>query len=405
MINSQMPENVSSATPGPSPQNGGLPPAEDPERIRPEAMTPSPVKTPRPVLLLFVGAGAVGAVTLLGAVGSVVWLGVAGRAGPRDVELLAGLVVTGMTGAGLLAAGAGLAWGLRQVLGGLEAIEQRTAALGEQLAHRDVRPQGPPAEPLPADEHRRMLLELQELLLLPEDQRAERYRRHVDREWAACQRAVDEHLQAKRFRHAREELERLAARFGPLPRLAEVERRVAEAAEQARAEQLEYVTAKVRDLVSVTRWEEAERAAEELLDKYPGMPDARLLLENVRRERRLFGQRHRQRMHEEIQQFVSQRRWREAAGAAQRFLETFPQGADADALRQQLDTLNANAEIEIRQQLERHIKEYVQRGEYWDALGLARRIIAEYPFSPQANALRGQLGRLEELARQQGTRR
>ncbi len=45
--------------------------------------------------------------------------------------------------------------------------------------------------------------------------------------------------------------------------------------------------------------------------------------------------------------------------------------------------------------------EFVRRQQYWEALALARRMLTEYPLSPQANALRGQVPRLEELARRQ----
>ena len=75
---------------------------------------------------------------------------------------------------------------------------------------------------------------------------------------------------------------------------------------------------------------------------------------------------------------------------------------DTDALRVELETLEANAEIQTRQQLEQQIKEHISRQEYWDALAIARRIMADFPFSPQANALRTQIPRLEELARTQG---
>jgi hypothetical protein len=169
-------------------------------------------------------------------------------------------------------------------------------------------------------------------------------------------------------------------------------------------EDIEIATRRISDLMTMARWEHAEQYARELTQKYPEATEPRQLHERVREERKLFDQRHRQRMHDEIQQFVNQRRWREAAGAADTFIQTFPTGLDTDALRQQIETLKANAEIEIRQQLERHIKEHIQRKDYWAALELARRIIAEYPFSPQANVLRMQLGRVEELARQQGPR-
>ena len=71
---------------------------------------------------------------------------------------------------------------------------------------------------------------------------------------------------------------------------------------------------------------------------------------------------------------------------------------DAEALRMQVPTLEANAEIETRQQLEAQIMALVKHGRYIEATALAKRVIEQYPDSPQAEALRRQIDRLEELA-------
>ena len=72
-----------------------------------------------------------------------------------------------------------------------------------------------------------------------------------------------------------------------------------------------------------------------------------------------------------------------------------------DALREQISTLEANADIETRQQLETQYKAHITQQNYWEALELARRIISDYPLSPQANVLRDQIPRLEELTQKQ----
>lgn len=311
------------------------------------------------------------------------------------------LVLTGFVGVAVMLA-AWIVWGqLNDLLNRVRLMEQQTAALVEQRA---VAPSSAPTASLDGAETRRLLADIREILLLPESQRQTRFEAMVSREVRRRLELADRYIDSRDFHRAREELAQVVERFGRNDDHAHTESRLAATMKAALTEDVETTTRKVADFMGMTHWEKAEQYAIELIQKYPDAAEPKRLLDRVREERTLFDQKHRQRMHEEIQKSVTQRRWREAAVAAAQFIQTFPKGPDTDALRQQIDTLNANAEIEIRQQLERHIKEYIARKNYWDALGLARRIIAEYPFSPQASALRLQLPRLEELARQQGPR-
>ncbi len=315
-----------------------------------------------------------------------------------DVLLLVGVLMAGLAGVGVLAACYALLKGMHTIADQTRALEQRTAALGSAAA-----PDNPTEIRIAqaAERTQQLLAEVREVLLLPEPLRASRFQALARRELQARLALVDGYIASRDFHRGMAELASLRERFSPSDILNQAEARLGQARREALAKDIEQTTVKVGDLMSTTRWEQAEQYARELTEKYPEAAEAHGLLARVRDERRVFETRHRMRMHEQIQQFVNQRHWREAAGAARDFIETFPAGPDTDILRGQLETLTANAEIEIRQQLERHIKEYVQRGEYWDALSLARRIIAEYPFSPQAGALRAQIGRIEELARQQ----
>ena len=214
---------------------------------------------------------------------------------------------------------------------------------------------------------------------------------------AATERFIDSHD----FHRARQELASLAERFGSDSRINEMAERLEKTAQSALANNIILVSQHVENLMKQGDWDHAERIVLELADKYPTAVEPTALVERVQRERKAFALKHRQRMHDEIQQFVNQRRWQEALVANRKFIETFPAGVDTDALRAQTPTLQANAEIQARQKFEHHIKQYIEQHQYWDALAMARRIITEYPLSPQANALRSQLPRLEELARSQ----
>lgn len=325
---------------------------------------------------------------------------------PSDATA-AGLVVAmwllaGVGAAGLLGSAAVLIQMQRVAGDQIRSMDQHMAALAQQVFQQSAAGPSKPESNPDLVEVRRLLADMREIMLLPEEQRQARFRNLVQIELRRRLLLANQHIDTREFHRAREELASLADRFGSSDEIRHVTERLQAATRLALREDIEVATRRISDLMTMARWEHAEQYARELTQKYPDAMEPRQLLERVREERKLFDQRHRQRMHDEIQQFVNQRRWREAAGATETFIQTFPTGVDTDALRQQLDTLKANAEIEIRQQLERHIKEYIQRKDYWAALELARRIIAEYPFSPQASVLRMKLGRLEERARQQG---
>lgn len=325
-------------------------------------------------------------------------------AGAAGGAVVAAWLLAGAGVVGLLAAAAVLIHLQRNMGDQIRSMDQHMAALAQQVFQQGGATPAKSESNPEFVEMRRLLADMREIMLLPEDQRQARFRNLVQVELRRRLLLANQYIDAREFHRAREELASLLDRFGSNDEVVKVNERLQAATRLALREDIEVATRRISDLMTMTRWEHAEQYARELTQKYPDAAEPRQLLERVREERKLFDQRHRQRMHDEIQQFVNQRRWREAAGATDTFIQTFPTGVDTDALRQQLETLKANAEIEIRQQLERHIKEYIQRKDYWAALELARRIIAEYPFSPQANVLRMRLGRLEELARQQGPR-
>jgi tetratricopeptide (TPR) repeat protein len=313
-------------------------------------------------------------------------------------------LLVGVSTCAMLAGAAVIVRTQHLLLNQTQAVDQRLAAIAEHAFVRASAQTGKPDVDHDMVEVRQLLGDIREIMLLPEEQRLARFRNLVQLELKRRLTLANQYIDSREFHRAREELASLANRFGESDDLRKVNERLVSTTRSMLQEDVETATRKVADLMTMARWEQAEQYARELTQKYPEASDPRKLLARVQEERALFDQRHRQRMHDEIQGFVNQRRWREAAGAAEMFIQTFPTGVDTDALREQLETLKANAEIEIRQQLERHIKEYLARKDYWDALELARRIIAEYPASPQAGVLRMQLPRLEDLARQQGTR-
>ena len=345
----------------------------------------------------------IGTVTLVALVVSLVMLGVYDQAVPAmKVLAAAGLLAGGCTACGLMIAAVTMIHRLQRLSEQAASLEQRTAILAEHTVAQ-ARHAGTASATLDPTEVLRLLADIREILVLPADHRQRRFQNIFHAELQKRLTDAEAFVASGDFHRARAQLKILTDRFGPNERVQATEAQVEKAAQAAQEQDVRHAREQIKDLMVLSHWDEAERLARELADKYPTAAEPLGFIEHVCRERQLYEQRHRSGLHDEIQQFVHQRRWQEAAQAARQFIGTFPVGLDTEALRVQLETLEANAEIQSRQELEQQIKERIGQQQYWDALALARRIMADYPFSPQANALRAQLSRLEELARNQKT--
>jgi len=385
----------------PRPQADHHDPAHAAEPLNPEETLRSPGRHEPAAASVFLALALV--VATIGAVGVVTAVMLLRSPETTTVGLeilaLAAGIAAGLTACGLLLGLAVVVRRLVHLADQVSQLAQHTAIRAEQAA---ARANTPAISESQLDTLINALGEIQELLLLPEAQRERRFRALAEREIETRLATARAMAACRDFHRARRELALLMDRFGPDERITRAKADIEEATRQAQETDIESARDEIKNLVNLAQWDKAERMARELADKYPDAGEPLRLIEYVCRERQLYEQRHRARLHAQIQKYVHERRWQEAAEAARRFITTFPVGPDTDALRSQLETLEANAEIQTRQQMEEQIKEHIRRQEYWDALAIARRIIADYPFSPQANALRGQLARLEEMARRSG---
>lgn len=157
---------------------------------------------------------------------------------------------------------------------------------------------------------------------------------------------------------------------------------------EARTEPLDFARTKrmVEEAIAGKRWAEAEQFVEDLSHNHPASVRCRQLWEDTRRARLLA----------HVQRCSSQHHWAEAKAAANEFLERFPDGVEAKALRLQLATLEDNAEIVQRRHIESRITELLASQHFDEALRLAKHVVENFPDSPQAEALREQLPRLEK---------
>jgi hypothetical protein len=342
------------------------------------------------------------AFTLIGLISWVAVLKGAGRSATSgELLMMVGLLVLALLSLALICGFLSLARLISSATSRADALDHRITVLAEQLVARSGHTRTNSGLQDEAAELAERLISIEELLILPESERLRRFQLWRQRETERRLAEADRCVRIGDFRGARVELDRLAEQIGDDERIPKARQAVEKASEAAQANDLATAQGRINDLMGMARYAEAERVATELAQQYPNAAEPVGLLGHVRHERQLFEKQHRQRMHDEIQQFVHQRRWQEAASAARQFIQAFPTGPDTEALRTELETLLANADIQARRQQEEDFKSHLQAKRYWDALELARKIISEHPLSPQAHALRAQLPRLEELAHQQ----
>lgn len=245
-----------------------------------------------------------------------------------------------------------------------------------------------------------LLKEINENTLLDESGRAGKFELLAEQHRKAVFADVEQLVRQREWAKAKYLLEGLAVRF---PNNADVHKQMNGLDRLRRAafsDDLNRAKKTIDEFIAISAWDRAAGNAEALLEKHPEMDAARELVAYVSGQRQRFRTEQLKRMSGDIQHSISRKRWIDALRAAQQLIDRYPDSVDAEALRNQLETLQTNAEIEKRQQLEVQIKDLVRRRSFVQALELARHVIVTYPTSPQADALREQLEKFEKLARE-----
>ena len=242
------------------------------------------------------------------------------------------------------------------------------------------------------------LRDIRDNTLLSEDERRDKKRRVAADEIRNAQQLVQSLIQSGDFNHARQVADDICRKYPDSPGASQLVGEIERTRERRESSDIRETGKQVNDLISISAWDRARSLARQLVERHPDAAEARQIAERSERAYQVFRAEQRKRMYAEIQRYVSRRRWREALAAARTFIERFPQSDETVALNVQVQTLEDNAEIEVRQELEAEITDMARHGRYIEAAELARKVIERYPTSPQAEVLRQQLPRLEELA-------
>jgi len=157
----------------------------------------------------------------------------------------------------------------------------------------------------------------------------------------------------------------------------------------------------VEDLMAIGKWDQAVQAADELARNFPDNPAALTVQARVNRERELSEENAAQRMYEEVKQASDRRQWQRALTGARQLLERFPGHRRAEKVREQFATIQANADIEQRQDAEAKLQDLIRSKQFVEAVALAEQILEKYPHSPQAASLEEMLPKMRAMAIEQ----
>lgn len=343
------------------------------------------------------------------AVVALVWAAVQFWQLGRSDEASAVAYVSALATLALNVTGAMLAWGAAEALRRLSLRGEGSSADASPLSSL-IRAEGAAGGSASGGGDARLdaivaqLRELRELTLLSDAQRAERLEVQARALAAELERDVPALLREHRWREAGARVQEARLRFPAHAVFEALERQVQATRDQIEAHDVAQAERQVHDLSSLQAWERAADVVRELLERHPDSQRVNALAHSVRQKYEQSQAEQRARLMAQAQAATSQRDWHAALHAAQSLIERFPRSPEAESLRTQLETLRANAEIQTRQKMESQIREFIKQHRYEDALQVANELIDRYPNSPQSDALRSQLPKLQEKAALVGPR-
>jgi hypothetical protein len=294
-------------------------------------------------------------------------------------------------------------WGLAEMIRRLLAVQQaaeRVAAQRDWAASRAGRAQAASSEEDSAalSELVVLLREVRDISLLTEEQRSLRLEAQGKAALSHLQREVPLLLREHNWIEARNRVEEARERFPTFGEWDELEKQIEQMRAQVEARDIEAAERQINDLAALGAWDRVAEVLKELLERHPDSVKANELAQHVRAQRHRAEAEQRARLMAQAQEATNNREWKAAWTAATTLIQRFPRSPEAQALRMQLPTLQENAEIQARQNMEKEIRELIKEQRFEEAVRVAHELLDQYPDSPQAAVLREQLPRLEERA-------
>ncbi len=305
-------------------------------------------------------------------------------------------VMSVFAGLGIGLAVALICWGLSAMLVRLDGLQRAITSLG--AARSDVGGARRDVEISQGDELVLLLREVRDISLLSDQQRQMRLHALGQAAISVLQRDVPQLLREHNWIEARRRVQEARERYPMLAEWDAFERQIEQMRTQVEAQDIENAERQVADLEALGAWDRVSEVCNDLLHRHPTSQRANALAQRVRSQRSTVEAEQRAKLMAQAQEATNSRDWRAALTAATALIQRFPRTAEAAALMQQLPLLRENAEIQARQVLEHEYRENVKHHRFEDALRVAHDLINQYPGSKQAEILREQLPKLEEMA-------
>lgn len=272
----------------------------------------------------------------------------------------------------------------------------------EQARREEIEPvaaaEAHPADPQALVDIRRLLEEVRQLAMMDDQQRQEHYRRHRDQHKLNTLRRAQAMIAKSDWAKAQQLLDHLRHEFGEDRDLKQVQDELRIARSASETESLNRLRSHIEDLMAISNWDQALEEAQNFAAAYPDNDAGRTMLARVVRERELYRDNTAERLYNEIKQHIEHREWTRAAAEADRLTQKFGDHRRAARIREQLDVIRENAEIQERQEQEKRIEELLRSRRLVEAIELAEDLIEHYPGSPQAKSLEQMLPKLRERA-------
>jgi hypothetical protein len=209
---------------------------------------------------------------------------------------------------------------------------------------------------------------------------------------------IRQFIAATKWPTARDRIEDFRAEYGDDAIIGTLLQQLDRAIEEH--EQVDVMTQaeQIRSYMSLDLWDKARETARQLSVRYPNDLEAKKMLSTVADEEKSHQREECLRLYREIEQLVKRKHYRESKKLVETLIQQYPGSPEAATLKGQMDELTRNADIEVRREMEAQIIEHTRQNRHREAYEVARLLVEQYPESPQALALKDQLDKLRERA-------
>ncbi len=242
------------------------------------------------------------------------------------------------------------------------------------------------------------LAELKTDLMLSPEQLAIKRSRHLESRAKELSDQTRTAIENGAFAEAEQSLARFADQVPGDKRCDGLRELLDRTREEALARDLKEHLQHVEDLMAVADFDEAVAAARKFAEAHPTCDQAAQLLRRAQREGEAYKTDMRQKIYKEVLRLAKARQWRAALVAARKLIETCPGTQEANTITLRMTTLEENARIEEVRQLRDEMRDMIERRRYAEAIEIAKDVMERFPQSHFAGELKGQIGRLRELA-------